>query len=191
MSTNVSHGRRGNTHGRDREPLCPVGNEHRHRAQCKDGCRAARANFDGLSADVDQKPDHPDASWVDWVDAKVRGKPSKLDASSKGAWDVVSHHERMFFAWCHVSHAGFLFHTDFADMFQCSRDAPIQCSQPAFAVNACVLHDLGGYALQGQARNQESSVQEGMMWKIQQRHGQRGQGRKCRGHARSRPSSCA
>ena len=46
-------------------------NEQCHQAQCKVGCRAARANLDGPFADVDQKPNHGDASSVDNVDRHV------------------------------------------------------------------------------------------------------------------------
>ena len=42
--------------------------KHRHRAQCKDGCRAARSNLDGPVADVVKKPDSPGASSVDMTD---------------------------------------------------------------------------------------------------------------------------
>ena len=48
----------GNKHGGDSEP----------REHCKDGCRATSANLDGPVADVDQKPDNPGASSVDWAD---------------------------------------------------------------------------------------------------------------------------
>ena len=50
-----SQGRNDSKDGGDHEPHRHAGNEHRHRAHYKDGCRAARANFDGAVADVDQK----------------------------------------------------------------------------------------------------------------------------------------
>ena len=84
-SSNVSHGRNGIQDGGDREPHRPAGNPHRHRAHCKDTCRALRANFDGpVVADIDQKPDNPGVSSVDRVDWR---KPGKLDASANGGWN--------------------------------------------------------------------------------------------------------
>ena len=56
LNSNDSHGMYGNKDGGDREAHWPAGIEHRHRVHCRDGCRAAHANFDVPVADVDQKP---------------------------------------------------------------------------------------------------------------------------------------
>ena len=72
LSSNVSHGRNDNKDGGDRVRHRPAGNEHRHRAHCKEGCR----------------PDNPGSSSVDRADRMVVwGKLGKLDASAKGGWN--------------------------------------------------------------------------------------------------------
>ena len=85
--------------------------------------------------------------------------------------------------WCHVSHAGFLFHSDFGD-FHCNRNAAMQSAPLAVAVwnliKVCVLRDLGGCSLHAQNREQ-SSVKEQTL----QAYGQHGQSRKSRGHEHS------
>ena len=84
VSSIVGHGRHGHTQGRDREPHRAGGNQHRHRAHCKDGCRAARSNFDGQVANVDQKPSKPGAS-----SARRAGGHEGLEKAWKAAADLM------------------------------------------------------------------------------------------------------
>ena len=79
-----------------------------------------------------------------------------------------------FAGWCHVPHAGFLTHSDYAGIFQSNRGASIQC---AHLTEGCVFCGQESGGLHVRVHEQRSVMEE-----KEQTYEQQGYSRECRHH---------